>query len=152
MVFGLIFTVVTIAFACVIMDMQSQMAQKNEQLQALQDQITLLEKDLGTTKKGAWNVVTSFGGASGFTSDYFYVSGTELRLNWAAYTSADQSVVFSMFLYTEGKSEPLESFTNLQEQGTVFIQNIEKGNYYLDVSENNADQWGITVETWIPPE
>ena len=134
------------------MDMENQIAHKNEQLQTLQEQITLLENDLGSAKKGAWNVVTSFGGASGFTSDYFYVSGTELRINWVTYTSTDQPVVFNMFLYTEGNSELLESFTNLQEQGTVFIQNIEKGNYYLDVSENNADQWSITVETWIPPD
>ena len=134
------------------MDMENQIAHKNEQLQTLQDQITLLENDLGSAKKGAWNVVTSFGGASEFNSDYFYVSGTELRINWVTYTSTDQPVVFNMFLYTEGNSEPLESFTNLHEQGTVFIQNIEKGNYYLDISENNADQWSITVETWIPPD
>ena len=71
-------------------------------------------------------------------------------MTWVAYTGVDETISFSVVVYKEGQSEPLESFTNLQDQGTVILQNIEKGNYYLDISENNADQWSITVETWIP--
>jgi len=107
---------------------------------------------LGTVKKGAWNVVESFGGSSGFTTDYFYVAGTELRITWVTYTGADEPISFSVAVYNEGQSEPLESFMNLQDQGTLLLQNVEKGNYYLDISESNTDQWSITVETWIPPE
>lgn len=150
-IFGLIIAIVVLAFASVLTGMQNQLTQKNDQIQTLQDQITVLENDLGTVKKGAWNVVESFGGSSGFATDYFYVAGTEIRINWVAYSSIDQSIFFSIDVYKEGQSEPLKSFTNLQDQGTVLIQNVEKGNYYLDISENNADQWSITVETWIPP-
>ena len=96
-------------------------------------------------------MVESFGGSSGFVTDYFYVAGTELRITWVAYTGVDEPISFSVAIYTKGQSEPLESFTNLQDQGTVLLQNVEKGNYYLDISENNADQWSITLETWIPP-
>jgi hypothetical protein len=149
MIFVVIIAMVVFAFASVLTDMQNQLTQKNDQIQTLQDQITGLENDLGTVKKGAWNVVESFGGSSGFTTDYFYVAGTELRMNWVAYTGVDASISFSIAVYKEGQSEPLAAFTNLQDQGTVFLQSIEKGNYYLDVSENNADQWSITVETWI---
>jgi hypothetical protein len=148
-IFGVIVAIVVLAFASVLTGMQNQLSQKNEQIQTLQDQIVGLESDLGTVKKGAWNVVESFGGSSGFTSDYFYVAGTELRINWVTYTFVEESIVFSIHVYKEGESEPLEAFTNLQDEGTVFLQNIEKGNYYLDISADKVDQWSITVETWI---
>jgi hypothetical protein len=150
-IFGVITAIVALAFASVLMDMQNQLTQKDEQIETLQNQIMGLENDLGPVKKGAWNIVESFGGSSGFATDYLYVAGTELRITWVAYTGVDEPISFSVAVYKEGQSEPLESFTNLQDQGTVLLQNIEKGNYYLDVSENNADQWSITVETWIPP-
>jgi hypothetical protein len=150
-IFVVIIATVVLAFAGVLMDMQDQLAQRNEQIQTLEDQIAGLESDLGTVKKGAWNVVESFGGSSGFTTEYFYVAGTELRINWITYTGVDASIVFGISVYKEGQSEAYETFTNLEDQGTVFLQNLEKGNYYLDVSEDNADQWSITVETWIPP-
>jgi len=146
-----IIVIVVLAFASVLTGMQNQLAQKNEQIQTLENQIAGLEGDLGTVKKGAWNIVESFGGSSGFTTDYFYVAGSELQINWIAYTGVEASIVFSIYVYKEGQSEPLEAFTNLQDEGTVFLQNIEKGNYHLDVSADNADQWTITVETWIPP-
>jgi len=150
-IFGAIIAIVVLAFASVLTGMQNQLAQKDEQIQALEDQIVGLESDLGTVKKGAWNVVELFGGSSGFTTDYFYVAGAELRINWIAYTGVEASIVFSIYVYTEGQSEPLEAFTNLQAEGTVFLQNIEKGNYYLDISADKVDQWSVTVETWIPP-
>ncbi|MGD9131790.1 MAG: hypothetical protein PVH73_09500 [Candidatus Bathyarchaeota archaeon] len=150
-IFVVIIATVVLAFAGVLMDMHDQLAQRNEQIQMLEDQIAGLESDLGTVKKGAWNMVESFGGSSGFTTEYFYVAGTELRINWVAYTGVEASIVFGISVYKEGQSEAYETFTNLEDQGTVFLQNLEKGNYYLDVSEDNADQWSITVETWIPP-
>jgi hypothetical protein len=150
-IFGAIVAIVVLAFASVLIGMQNQLAQKDAQIQTLEDQIGGLESDLGTVKKESWNVVESFGDCSGLTTDYFYVAGTELRITWIAYTGVDASIVFSVRVYTEGQSEPLEVFTNLENEGTVFLQNIEKGNYYLDISSDNADQWSITVETWIPP-
>jgi predicted PurR-regulated permease PerM len=150
-IFVAIIAIVVLAFASVLTGMQNQLAQKDEQIQTLQDQIVNLETDLGTVKKGSWNVVESFGGSSGSTTEYFYVAGTELRITWIAYTGVDASIVFGISVYTEGQSEAYETFTNLDDQGTVFLQNLEKGNYYLDVSEDNADQWSIIVETWIPP-
>ena len=150
-IFGVSVAIVVLAFASVLTGMQNQLTQKDERIQTLQAQIVELESDLGTVKKGAWNVVESFGGSSGFTTDYFYVAGTELRINWIAYTGVEESIVFSISVYKEGQSEALEAFTNLQDEGTVFLQNIEKGNYYLDISEDKVDQWSITVETWIPP-
>jgi len=52
----------------------------------------------------------------------------------------DASIVFGIPVYKEGQSEVYETFPNLDDQGTVFLQNLKKGNYYLDVSEDNADQ------------
>jgi len=150
-IFGAIIAIVVLAFASVLTGMQNQLTEKNEQIQTLQDQIVGLESDLGTVKKGAWNVVETFGDCSGLATDYFYVAGTELRITWGTYSGADESIIFAISIYKEGQSEPLEAFTNLQDEGTVFLQNIENGNYYLDISEDKVDQWSITVETWIPP-
>lgn len=151
MIFVVIIAMATVAFASVLTDMQNQLTQKDKEIQTLQNQISGLENDLGTVKKGEWNLVESFGGSSGFATDYFYVAGTELRITWVAYSGVDASISFAVAVYKEGQSEPLDSFMNLQDQGTVFLQSVEKGNYYLDISEDNADQWSITVETWIPP-
>jgi hypothetical protein len=68
-----------------------------------------------------------------------------------AYNSVDEHISFSVAVYKEGQSGSVESFTNLQNQGTLLLQCVEKDNYYLEISENNADQWSITVETWIAP-
>ena len=56
-VFGFITTIVALAFASVLMDMQNQLTQKDEEIETLQNQIMGLENDLGTVKKGAWNIV-----------------------------------------------------------------------------------------------
>jgi hypothetical protein len=54
---------------------------------------------------------------------------------------------FGIDVYKEGLNEPLKSFTSLQEEGSVSLQSIEKGNYYLNILEDNTDQWSITIET-----
>ena len=94
-IFGVITVIVALAFASVLMDMQNQLTQKDEEIETLQNQIMGLEDDLGTVKKGSWNVVESFGGSSGFATDYFYVAGTELRITWVAYTGVDEPVSFT---------------------------------------------------------
>ena len=46
-----------------------------------------------------------------------------------SYTGKDTSVVFGIAVYKEGQSEALEVYINLADKGTMFLQNIEKGNY-----------------------
>ena len=151
----LIFSVITvvIAFSCltVMLDMQKQLDQKDKQIGLLETQIDELENDLGAVKKGEWNVVDSFGGSSGIVTDYFFVSGNELRITWVAYNGLDESISFEIEVFKKGQNQPIDSFAGLNDQGSVLLQSIEKGNYYLNISEENADQWSITVETWIAP-
>ena len=117
----------------------------------LENQILELENDLGAVKEGEWNLVDSFGGSSETVSDYFFVSGNELRLTWTAYNGLDESLSFNIELFKEDETEPFNSLSDLDEQGSVLIPNIEKGNYYLTTSAENVDQWSITLETWIAP-
>ena len=135
----------------VIFDLQNQLDQKTEQITVLENQIGELKNDLGVVKEGEWNLVDSFGGSSGIVSDYFFVSGNELRLTWAAYNGLDESLSLNIEIFKEGQTEPLDSLLDLDDQGSVLVSNIEKGNYYLTISGKNVDQWSITVETWIAP-
>ena len=151
LIIGIFITIISILFFTLMLDMQNQLIKKNEQIELLENQIENLENDLGIVKKGEWNVVDSFGGSSGITSDYFYVSGTELRITWVAYNGLDESIYFEIDVFEEGKNEPLKSFTDLQVEGSVLLPRIEKGNYCLNISEENVDQWSVTVETWIAP-
>jgi hypothetical protein len=150
-----ILSVITVAigFSCLMitLDLQNQLDQKTQQITKLENQIVELENDLGNVKEGEWNLIDSFGGSSGTISDYFFVSGNELRLTWTAYNGLDESVSFNIEIFKEGQTEPLDSLLNLDDQGSTLIPNIEKGNYYLTTSGENVDQWSITIETWIAP-
>ena len=151
LIFGVMTGIIALPCLTFIIDIQNQLNQKNEQIEMLENQIGVLENDLGTIKKGEWNVVDSFGGSSGIATDYFYVAGTELRITWVAYNGFNESIYFEIDVFKEGQNEPFTSYSDLNDQGSVLLQSIEKGNYYLNISEENVDQWSITVETWIAP-
>jgi uncharacterized protein YneF (UPF0154 family) len=134
-----------------VSDLQNQIAQKDSQIQALQQQLTELETILGPIRKGDWNLIKSFEGSSYLiNSDYFYVSGTELRINWTWIRSDPEFGSFSIYLYQEGDEAYTEWFWDLQESGTTFAYGIVQSYYYLKVLGSNLNYWEITVEVWIP--
>ena len=128
-----------------INDLQNQIAQKNSQIQEL-------EAFLGPIKKGAWNVVSTFEGSSGIvTTDYFYVMGTDLRLNWTWTPRIDAYLPYlTIYVYEEGQDSFTELYQCTQEQGITFAHNINVARYYLDLTAHDLDHWTITVENWIP--
>lgn len=131
-------------------DLQNQIAQKDSQIQALQEQVSDLETLLGPIRKGAWNLIETFQGSSGLKTDYFYVSGADLRINWTWVSSIEQIASFGIYLYKQGQTVYTEAFLFLQDEGTTFAHNIVPAYYYLDISEANLDQWTVTIEVWIP--
>lgn len=131
-------------------DLQDQIGQKDSQIQALQEQISNLETLLGPIRKGAWNLIETFQGSSGLKTDYFYVSGADLRINWTWVSSVEQFAFFSIYLYKQGQTVYTEVFPYLQNEGTTFAHNILLAYYYLDINEANLDQWMVTIEVWIP--
>jgi len=133
-----------------VSDLQNQIAQKDSQIQALQQQVSDFENLLGPIKKGDWNLIETFQGSSGLNTDYFYVGGTDLRINWTWASSVEEYASFSISLYKEGQAIWTEWFFNLQKEGTTFAHNIVQANHYLDISTANLDQWTVTVEAWIP--
>ena len=149
-IIGVSIGIVILVLASVIVNLQNQLIHRDDYIQMLQEQIEKLKDLLGPVKEGAWNTIATFGGSSGITTDYFYVAGIDLRMNWTWFSSAENSSVFNFSIYKEGQSGCIENFTNLQDQGTTFLWNVEKANYYLYISEDKIDQWSITVETWIP--
>jgi len=131
--------------------LQNQISQKDNQIQTLQQQVSELENLLGPTRKGAWNLIKSFEGSSYLVNtDYFYVAGTELRINWTWIRPDPEFGSFSIYLYKEGEDVYTENFWNLQESGTTFAHNIIVSYYYLKILGSNLDHWTVTVEVWIP--
>jgi hypothetical protein len=133
-----------------IQTLQGQITQKDTEIQNLQNQITELEALLGPIKKGAWNLIITFEGASGVTTDYFYVGGTDLRFNWTWTSTTPDYAVFTITLYKEGETIYTEMYFDLQSEGTTYAHNIAAAYYYLDISAANIDSWTVTVEQWIP--
>ena len=97
-----------------VSDLQSQIAQKDSQIQGLQQQVSDLETLVGPIRKGDWNLIKTFQGSSGVKTDYFYVGGTDLRINWTWSSSAEEYAVFSIYVYKEGQTISTEMFFNLQ--------------------------------------
>ena len=133
-----------------ISNLQNQITQKDSQIQTLQEQIGELESLLGPIRKGAWNLVETLEGSSDLITDYFYIAGTDLRINWTWASSVEEYASFSIILYKKGQTIYTEMFLNLQKEGTTFTHNVDQAYYYLHMTTANLDQWTVTVEAWIP--
>ncbi|MDH5794644.1 MAG: hypothetical protein OEZ24_00910 [Candidatus Bathyarchaeota archaeon] len=133
--------------------LQLQITEKNSQIAGLQNQISQLESRVEELERlvspypaGEWNLARSFQGNSGLTTDYFYIAGTELRLNWTWSSSIEEYAEFSIYLYREGETIIAEQCISLPKEGTTHIHDIEIGYYYLRISQANLEQWNVTVE------
>jgi len=137
--------------------LQSQVDSKNTQISTLQSQITDLQSQIDELealvpplRRGEWNLVASFEGISGMKTDYFFVAGTDLRINWTWISSVEEYAGFSIYLYKEGQTVSTEMFWSLQKEGTTYAHNIRAANYYLEMTEANLNGWRVTVEVFIP--
>ena len=137
--------------------LQSQVSEKNSQIAALQNQISQLQSQVEELEQlvppytmGAWNLVASFQGNSGLTTEFFHVAGTELRLNWSWTSSVQENAEFSMYLYRQGETIITEASISLQQEGVTYVHDLEAAYYYLRISEANLDQWNVTIEVWLP--
>jgi len=132
-------------------DLQNQIAQRDSQIQVLQQEVSELETLLGPIRKGAWNLIKSFEGASALiNTNYFYVAGNDLRINWTWVRTDPEFGSFSIYLYQEGQIAYTEAFLYLQENGTTYTHNTVASYYYLKILGSNLDHWNITIEAWIP--
>ena len=129
--------------------LQGQLDAKDTQIAELETQIEELEAMIPPLRKGEWNPVETFTGASGFKTDFFYVAGPDLRITWT-WTGDREFGVFYITLYEEGRSVYTEIYLFLQDEGETFSHGLEPGNYYLDISAANMDSWTVTVEVFIP--
>jgi len=140
-----------------VSSLQGQVDKKDSQIRTLQSQISDLTKQveelqtlLGPIERGSWDLIETFSGKSGVTTDYFYVAGTELRINWTWSSSAEEHAGFNICLYREGQTTWTSFLFDLQKEGTNYVHNIKSARYYLEIFEANLDQWTVTIEVWIP--
>jgi len=134
-----------------------QITQKSSQIASLQNQMSQLESQVEELKRlvlpyppGEWNLARSFQGDSGLTTDYFYIAGTEIRLNWTWSSGMEEYADLSIYLYREGETIITESCMSLSKEGTTHVHDIEVGYYYLEIFQANLDEWNVTVEFRAP--
>lgn len=137
--------------------LQLQITEKNSQMASLQNQISQLESQVEELRRlvlpyppGEWNLARSFQGNSGVTTDYFYIAGTEIRLNWTWSSGMEEYAELSIYLYREGETIITEQCLSLPKEGTTYVHDIEVGYYYLVISQANLDEWNVTVEFRAP--
>ena len=140
-----------------MMALQVQVNEKNSYIAALQNQVEQLQSQLVELRQmvspyteGEWNLIETFQGSSGLTTDYFYVAGPELLLNWSWTSSVEEYAEFNVYVYRRGETAYTEACMSLGKNETTHVHNIEPGYYYLKIVQANLDQWNITVEVWIP--
>jgi capsule polysaccharide export protein KpsE/RkpR len=139
------------------MALQVQVNKKNSEIAALENLVEQLQSQLVELRQmvspyteGEWNLVGTFQGSSGLTTDYFYVAGPELLLNWSWTSSVEEYAEFNVYIYRKGETAYTEACMSLGKNETTRIHDIEPGYYYLKIVQANLDQWNITVEVWIP--
>ena len=140
-----------------LMALQLQITEKNSQIAGLQNQMSQLESQVEELERlvspypaGEWNLARSFQGNSGLTTDYFYIAGTEIRLNWTWSSSMEEYAELSIYLYREGETIITEQCLSLPKEGTTHVHDIEVGYYYLVIFQANLDEWNVTVEFRVP--
>lgn len=100
--------------------------------------------------RGAWNLVKSYTGSTYVDSPYFYIPGSEVRLNYTN-TGDPTFALFSFYLYQQGQSAYTYALTSIPNvTGTTYAHNIASGQYYLKVGAANLKSWAITIEVWVP--
>lgn len=138
-------------------ELQTKLSGKDAQIADLESQILTLQKEIDELKelvppyrKGEWNLIVSLKDYSSITTDYFYIAGPSIRINWTWTSGVPQFASFSFSLYKEGETTWTAFGFDLDSEGTTHVHNLKTANYYLEISEANIDEWTITVEVWIP--
>lgn len=128
----------------------AQIADLEGQISTLQEEVNELKKLVPLYRKGEWNLIETFKGSSSMTTDYFYIAGADIRINWTWTSGVPKYAGFSFSLYKEGETIWTVFEFDLDSIGTTHVHNLKTANYYLEISEANIDEWTITVEVWIP--
>lgn len=142
-----------------INSLKSQLQSKNNEINNLKRQISELQSRieeleqvscLSKYEQGTWNVVAEFSGKFEKNTETFIVPGDTLRITFTIKGSSKYGR-FSFYLYKLGEEYYTESFLFYEPPltETVFVYNLEPGEYYLKISCANLDSWQITVEAFV---
>jgi len=134
----------------IISDLQRQISLLQAEIQNLTDYISYLKSLIPPVRAGEWSPLRQFtGGGSDFTSDYFYVTGTDLNITWILTPENSGFFAIALYLYPEGE-DWIEIIGIETKQGYTYIHGLEPGYYYIKIESFNIDHWEITIEEWIP--
>lgn len=131
-------------------ELEAQLADLEAQIADLEARIEDLEALISLLRRGEWNLMETFTGVSGFTTDLFFIPGAGMRLNWTWTPSTAELAEFSIALNHEFLDFYIEIWSSLPDNGHTYAHNLEPANYYLEISAANIDGWTVTVEVFIP--
>jgi len=140
-----------------VKDLRDQLESKEEQVSNLQSQIfdlqlqiEELEELVPPLRKGEWNTIVTFTGSTEKTTELFHIPSDTWRINWT-YTGWG-STLFGFTVYPEAKTimciETLMTMGPSQSDTTYIYEG--PGNYYIKLTEVNAEEWELTIEAFIP--
>jgi len=133
-----------------IESLQGQIEEKDTQIANLQSQIEELESLIPPLRKGEWNVIATFTGSTDKTTELFHIPSGTWRINWT-YTGGELAV-FGFFVYPEGETtlyvESLATMGSSQSDTTYIYDG--PGNFYIQLSAANIEEWTLTIEAFIP--
>jgi len=143
------FSALILSLQSQVADLEAQIEQKNAQITSLNDTIRALQEQIGG-RKGEYNLVATFSGEQGVTTDYFFLNQPDIMVVWNWTTSTQKPTHFTVTLYKQGQSNSTQSWADLSGNGSTYVHNIQAAYYYLGISESNIDSWNVTIYQWVP--
>ena len=147
-----------------IQNLQTQISQKDGQIQSLQTQldseIQLLQAQVDELsenltelqKSKNWYQTAFFNGTDGDTTDTFLINGESWRISWSADAENPSIALFFVFVYPKGETTIFIEYDGADfslvnpQNGVEYIAG--KGEYYIKVLAEYLENWQIRVESY----
>jgi hypothetical protein len=144
--------------------LQTQISQKDSQIQSLQTQLDIeiqllqaqineLSENLTELQKSKnWHQTAFFNGTDGNTTDTFLINGESWRISWSAEADNPITALFFVFVYPKGETTIFIEYDGADfslvnpQNGVEYIAG--KGEYYIKVLAANLEDWQIRVESY----
>ena len=113
---------------------------------------------VGPVSGPTWQLVVSYGGSTGATTDPFLITGTKFRISWHVVGESGTGLApfkFSWGFYEVGPPPGGLSFGGIDfhEPGehsgsSVPVQGLGALNLFIEIGARNLSSWSFTIEEW----
>lgn len=130
-------------------DLTSQVTHKNAQITDLTKTIDQLQAQLPPERKGEYNLVATFTGQSGGSTDYFYLDEPDIMVAWN-WTSSSRNPSLVLSLWKQNASAYSAVWVNVPRNGSTFTHNVQTAYYYMSINAVNLGSWDVSIYKWVP--